>query len=46
MYGTGMRVIECERLRILDIEFSYQQIVVRAGILKKVGIYRPFPNLY
>ncbi len=29
MYGTGMRVIECVRLRILDIDFS--QIVIRAG---------------
>ena len=31
MYGTGMRVIECVRLRILDIDFSYKQIVVRAS---------------
>jgi integron integrase len=31
MYGSGMRVSECVRLRILDIDFSYQQIVIRAG---------------
>jgi integron integrase len=31
MYGTGMRVIECVRLRILDIDFSYKQIVVRVS---------------
>ena len=31
MYGTGMRVIECVRLRILDLDFSYKQIVVRAS---------------
>ena len=26
MYGTGMRVTECVRLRILDIDFAYKQI--------------------
>ena len=31
MYGTGMRVMECVRLRILDLDFSYRQITVRAG---------------
>ena len=31
MYGTGMRVIECVSLRILDLNFPYKQIVVRAG---------------
>lgn len=31
MYGTGMRVMECVRLRILDIDFDYRQILVRAG---------------
>jgi integron integrase len=31
MYGTGMRVSECISVRILDLDFSYQQIVVRAG---------------
>lgn len=31
MYGTGMRVIECVSLRILDLNFDYKQIVVRAG---------------
>jgi site-specific recombinase XerD len=29
MYGTGMRVMECTRLRIQDIDFDYQQITVR-----------------
>ncbi|MET0102784.1 MAG: integron integrase [Sedimenticola sp.] len=31
MYGTGMRVMECVRLRILDLDFDYRRILVRAG---------------
>ncbi|MEX0609760.1 MAG: integron integrase [Balneolaceae bacterium] len=31
MYGTGLRVSECLRLRILDVDFSYSQIQVRNG---------------
>ena len=31
MYGTGMRVMECVRLRVQDIDFDYYQITVRAG---------------
>ncbi len=29
MYGTGMRVMECSRLRVQDIDFEYRQITVR-----------------
>ena len=29
MYGTGMRLMECVRLRVQDIEFVHNQIVVR-----------------
>ncbi len=29
MYGTGMRVMECVRLRILDLDFEYRNIIVR-----------------
>jgi site-specific recombinase XerD len=35
MYGTGMRVMECVRLRILDLDFEYRHIVARAGKGKK-----------
>lgn len=35
MYGTGMRVMECVRLRILDLDFDYRHIIVRAGKGKK-----------
>jgi integron integrase len=31
MYGTGMRVMECVRLRVQDIDFAFHQITVRAG---------------
>jgi integron integrase len=31
MYGTGMRVMECVRLRLLDLDFDYRRIIVRAS---------------
>ena len=31
LYGAGLRLMECCRLRIKDIDFSRNQIVVRAG---------------
>lgn len=31
MYGSGMRLSECLRLRIKDIDFDYKQIIVRDG---------------
>ncbi|RZO86386.1 MAG: integron integrase [Oceanococcus sp.] len=31
MYGSGLRVMECLRLRVKDIDFDYGQITVRAG---------------
>jgi integron integrase len=31
MYGTGMRLMECVRLRVQDIDFGFRQITVRAG---------------
>jgi integron integrase len=31
LYGSGLRLLECLRLRIKDIDFSYQQITVREG---------------
>jgi len=43
MYGTGLRVMECMRLRVQDVDFSYLQITVRNG---KGGKDRfvPLPN--
>ena len=31
LYGTGMRLLECLRLRVLDIDFARHEIVVRQG---------------
>ncbi len=31
LYGTGMRLMECVRLRVKDVEFAQRQIVVRDG---------------
>lgn len=31
LYGAGLRLMECCRLRVKDIDFSKNQIVIRAG---------------
>jgi integron integrase len=31
MYGTGLRLMECLRLRVKDVDFSYRQITVHDG---------------
>jgi len=31
LYGTGMRLMDCVRLRVKDVDFDYQQIVIRDG---------------
>lgn len=31
LYGTGLRLMECVRLRVKDIEFGYRQLIVRDG---------------
>jgi integron integrase len=31
LYGSGMRLLECLRLRVKDVEFSRREIVVREG---------------
>lgn len=31
LYGAGLRLMECLRLRVKDIDFSYSQIIVRDG---------------
>lgn len=37
LYGTGMRLMECLRLRVKDVDFAYRQIVVRDAKAKKTG---------
>jgi len=43
MYGCGMRLMECVRLRILDVDFDYQQILVREAKGKKDRVV-PMPK--
>jgi integrase len=31
LYGTGLRLMECIRLRVKDVDFAYHQILVRDG---------------
>jgi integron integrase len=31
LYGAGLRLMECVRLRVKDIDFDYRQIIVRDG---------------
>ncbi len=35
MYGTGLRLLECCRLRVKDVDFGAHQIIVREGKGKK-----------
>ena len=35
LYGTGLRLMECVRLRVKDVDFDYRQITVRDGKGKK-----------
>lgn len=43
MYGSGLRVMECLRLRIQDLDFGYRQITVRSGKGNKDRIV-PLPD--
>ncbi len=31
LYGSGLRLMECVRLRVKDVDFSYRQLTVRDG---------------
>lgn len=43
LYGSGLRLMECLRLRILDIDFGYHQILVRNSKGKKDRVV-PIPH--
>jgi integron integrase len=45
LYGTGMRLLECVRLRIKDVDFGYSQILVRDGKGQKDRVV-PLPDKY
>jgi len=44
LYGTGMRLMECLRLRVKDIDFNYQHITVRSGKGNKDRVV-PLPGI-
>lgn len=31
LYGSGLRLMECVRLRVKDVDFAYRQVIVRDG---------------
>ncbi len=31
LYGSGLRLMECLRLRVKDVDFDYNQIIIRSG---------------
>jgi integron integrase len=31
LYGSGLRLMECVRLRVQDVDFDYQQLLIRNG---------------
>jgi len=37
LYGSGLRLLECARLRVKDVDFGRNQIIVRAGKGDKDG---------
>ena len=43
MYGCGIRLMECVRLRVQDVDFDYKQILVRNGKGKKDRVV-PLPE--
>ncbi len=45
MYGTGMRLMECARLRVQDIDFDYSQILIREAKGNKDRVV-PLPKKY
>lgn len=44
LYGAGLRIMECVRLRVKDIDFEYKQITVRDG-KGKVDRVTMLPNI-
>jgi integron integrase len=43
LYGTGMRLMECVRLRVQDVDFEYRQLLIRFGKGKKDRVV-PLPQ--
>ena len=45
LYGSGLRLMECIRLRVQDVDFDYQQLVVRDAKGNKDRVV-PLPRRY
>ena len=43
LYGAGLRILECCRLRIKDVDFARNQIIVREGMGNKDRVV-PLPD--
>jgi len=43
LYGSGLRLLECLRLRVKDLDFEYRQVIVRDGKGRKDRIV-PLPQ--
>ncbi len=37
LYGSGLRLMECVRLRVKDVDFGYARITVRDGKGQRIG---------
>ena len=44
LYGSGLRLMECVRLRVLDVDFGHQHILIRNAKGKKDRVV-PIPQL-
>jgi len=44
MYGAGLRLMECVRLRVSDVDFEFMQVVVREGKGRKDRVV-PLPEV-
>ena len=45
LYGSGLRLMECVRLRVHDVDFEYHHIIVRDGKGQKDRVV-PLPERY
>lgn len=45
LYGSGMRLMECVQIRVQDVDFRNDQIVIRNGKGKKDRVV-PLPQRY
>jgi integrase len=37
LYGAGLRLMECLRLRVKDVDIAYRQILARSGQGSRIG---------